>query len=465
MKKLTILLAALTLLLCIIPCAPSVCASQYIHSLGLSISFPNGYEVVTREMVENGYSTEHQTSDELLAYWETAHIYANAVAASDQVEITLSMTDSDLSDFKNNTDEELEMIADILSTQYLSDYNFDITNRKIHRTGQNAFLCMWYKNPFAENTYSLQYFTCINGRAYNITLHSHRTEVTPYHERLMNYVASTVQFNTSSLTFTAESGAVFTVPEGWVQADFYESREYLDAKFVSESKNGDCVLFSCYDLWSEMTAAEREGFSRADVNHKSISLEDVRTMLTEGGILIERLVKNTIADCIYYCAEGVLSVEPDIETAVAIRVENGWLYMFQYTSLHSVTAYNLYDFVETIQYPAPTVTTTTVTTTTTTRITTTKTTATTSATTSATAAPVVPSDILKYLCIIGAVSVVILISVIGIRLALRPTKHRGTAVAPEHSTLPPALRYCRYCGKKLPPDSLFCPFCGKALGE
>lgn len=458
MKRISTFITAFMLLLCTLPLAPSVCASRYIPSLGLSIEFPENYEVVTREMVENGYFTEYQSNEEICNDWQTNHIYANAFVALGQNEIVVTMTELSMSDFSDLSDESLEEVAKQIEAAYPS-YGIYISEWDVYRTDDNAFIRMWFPNPlFGDSAWSLQYYTIKNNHAYNFTYHSYYAEISLHHEETMEYVVSTIQFDgSSSFTYTADSGASFTVPEGWVQKEFTEERNYLDAKFLPVSANGSAVFFGCMDLWGELTAEEKMGLSRAVCDQNMFSSDDIKDFLTDAGISVNAVTKESIGDRIYFCANGTYESIVTVKIHVIVHIEDGWMYQFQFTSLeNSFTPYILEEFVRTMQYPA--IKTTTRTTARTTAAKTTSVTTTTRPTLSDTSSPSNGSPYAGAV-IIGIAVAVILVLVLVIRLALRPKKPVPTPSAT------PVVRFCRYCGKELPEGSAFCPFCGKPLGE
>lgn len=93
------------------------------------------------------------------------------------------------------------------------------------------------------------------------------------------------------------TGVTFTVPDGWKEDEFYEDREFLKAKFTPVNEDGSTMMFGYSDMWSELSASEKAGYTRADIDHNfmknELAGEDISTFFGIGA-------EDCISDSILY---------------------------------------------------------------------------------------------------------------------------------------------------------------------
>lgn len=145
-----------------------------------------------------------------------------------------------------------------------------------------------------------------------------------------------VYAQTSYPTYTytdTDSGVSFTVPEGWYEKEFLTKGEYLDAKFANSNKAGVLIMFGGNDLWSAMEPSERIGLSRADLNNSYFTVSYIAEMLLTTPDKVKMVTYNQAE---YYRTTTHVSMEiSEMEVASDMtyltRIDNGWLYMFQFS--------------------------------------------------------------------------------------------------------------------------------------
>ncbi len=450
---LALLLTALT--------AP-LASAQQIEDLSLSIEFPSTYQVITRDMVENGYASEWQTAEELIALWRESNIYANALAPDMTSEIVVTMTELDFPDYADMSDTELETVMGQMRPT-LEERGLAVTDWDIFRTDAAAFLRVWYENNIIGDARTLQYNTVHSDRVYNVSCHSYSGEITSSHEEIMQSVVESIRFDDAPLIsfdlpvlpHVADSGAILTIPEGWVEKDFTDETTNLDLKLVPENENGHSIVFDCYDAWGELSDEDKAVSSRYYYDNGIFTMQDIAEML---GVQSHQVDTVSYDDTMYFrthsrVSQEILGQTIDTEVTYLIHVYDGWVYLFHFCGIEGSDSYQedyraFEALVTDMTYPPafPPV-----------PITTTRTT-----TTTASKLPVSATDTdgdRPPWLLIGIAAVVILVLVVGIEAALNPKKQ---PVAP---ATPPADHYCRYCGEKIPADSAFCTMCGRKLGE
>ena len=151
-----------------------------------------------------------------------------------------------------------------------------------------------------------------------------------------------------------DTGVSFIVPAGWKEETFSKDREMLDVKLVSKMYPGIAILYGSTDLWSQLPASDRIGYTRADYNSSVLSTKDIAE---EFGVP-QSLVKEVIYDGVsYFSMEKSSSIEAygiTISPAMTMlfRVENGWMYTFQVSGVATDRHYR--DFkalLHTVEYP------------------------------------------------------------------------------------------------------------------
>ncbi len=460
------------LLLMLMPVGMPSASAQHIDQLSMSIDFPQTYEVITRDMIENGYASEWQSGDELLAQWQNSSIYAHALAPDGTSEIVVTMTELEFPDYADMSDTEIETVMGQMRPT-LEAQGIAVTDWDIFRSDTAAFLRVWYQNNIIGDARTLQYNTVHSDRVYNVSCHSYSGEITSSHEEILQSVVESIRFDDapvimqdsisitlpSNFPYVADSGAVLTIPEGWVKKDFTDENANLNLKLVPENENGHSILFACHDAWGELSDQDKEVSSRYYYDNGIFTMQDIAEIL---GVQSYQVDTVSYDDEMYFRAQSRVSQEilgQTIDTKITylIRVYDGWLYMFHFCGIEGSDSYQedyrtFEALVRDMTYPPsfpPVPTAATRTTTTATAVMTT--------TTAAASADTVGT--LTPLLLVGVAVVVLIVLIFGIKAALTSPKRYNKNAEPS------VICYCRYCGEKLPTDSTFCPMCGRKIGE
>lgn len=319
-----------------------------LDELGMTVSLPSDYIVFSRDIdaKDPNLSAYGLTKDGLSSLMHEQNIYLNGWDEYVNQEIIITMTDSPLIDFNLYSDTTLTTFATGLESVY-EDLGITVTKIDVYQHTQAKFLKIYIKQQFEGTTvYGLQYSTVYADKAINITMSSYSGQITSTKEAALKDVVDSVKFDTAPQTAETDfvptdaflytdtkTGATFVVPANWVEAPLTKERETIDVKFTSLEEEGMTIMYGSTDLWNEMTAAERSGYSRSDLDNSILSGLDIADILGVSGSEVKTV---TYGGREYYTARLTSSAEvygASFSATIThmMCVENGYLYWFQFS--------------------------------------------------------------------------------------------------------------------------------------
>lgn len=354
MKKGIRLFVCAIIVLCILLTFISVYAQwqKYtIDDISLSVTIPDNYAVVTRDIDENdpNLTVFARTKDDMLSFMETSNMYLDAFDKNTNQEIVITGIDNYLMDFNNVSDDMLREWMEELKSTYESNGGTYIKS-DIYDNGQIKFLKVYLSQIVDNDTiYGLQYYTVYNHRAINITIHSY-AQITEELEEEMKVIIDSTDFNVGVNTDTVSSAndygyidndtnLSFTVPANYTQEALSGERDIYKVKFVNNEKKDLCILYGSSDIYKEMSVLERLFISRSDVNN-SQEIEDgfkegLDEALNESVISLVEPQRVFYGDKEYYkynvkATSEHIGIEIQVDMSMLIHVENGYAYIFQF---------------------------------------------------------------------------------------------------------------------------------------
>lgn len=472
-RKCAMLLCIVLALSVCFPMSAAAAPNQYgLSELGLEVTVPEGYIVITRDMPADDpifpiLGTTHTAFMEQL---EASHIYLNAVSDNSYEEIVVTMIENSIDNLSLFSDTSLSAFASTIVNQF-SGYGYDIMDYTIYQHSQAKFIKLYFTD--AEKTvYGLQYYTIYDGKAMNFTMRSYEGSISARQEAAIKTVVDSILFDnpppvteqgedTRPFQYTdADTGVTFLVPENWKQKEFSKPREIIDAKFVSTKEAGCLMIYGSADIWEEMTAAERKGHTRSELDNSFFDRLDIAQMYGTTFDKISTVKYNGIE---YYKGEVTASSDEyglDIAMTMTVltHIKDGWMYLFQFSGTSADALYSefetlmksvIYPPVSGEEDPAPT---------------------------NQTTLPTYPSKqhshnasenaAPNHTGVMPAVVLLVIVSAIIVAVIATCKKNRKTREqaghAPEMQPVsdPQQICFCRKCGQKLPSDSAFCHICG-----
>lgn len=345
--------------------------TYYFDEFGISIDIPEDFFVYTREICESEPDVSYY--QDMLNFMQTNSIYMEAFNVNNTHEFVITAVAKPGWDFTTINDSLFETMINLAQYDYVGT-NITYLKAEAYQHEQIKFIKVYICQPVGEDTmYSLQYYTIFNGIAMNFTYHSYYGELSVEDETLLQSIVDGVVFDvnsdepietvipevvetTPSFIYTDdESGVTFTVPENWIETPMTEERETLDVKFTSNLKDGLTIIFSSQDVY-EMGISEAPNIhSRSDVNNSILTKADVAEIC---GCLEQNVSMVSYGGSEYFCAEyenveSVYGLTINIPMVYLMRLENGWMYTFQYGGEKGSEYFDDFtNLVSSVKYPA-----------------------------------------------------------------------------------------------------------------
>jgi hypothetical protein len=337
-----------------------------LDELELQVSIPTGYSVITRDTPASDpiFSDLGTTKSELISQFESSNIYLNAISDTYNEEVVVTMMENNLSNFSLLSDTILNTLVSTLINQY-TNYGINVSKYEIYQHSQAKFVRLYFTDT--DNTvHGLQYYTIYDGKAMNFTMRSYEGSLSSRQETTIKTIVDSIKYDqappvsdagedTNSFVHTdTESGVTFTVPANWKQEEFSKDREFIDVKFVSTKEDGCVMIYGSTDMWSQMSASDRVGYTRSDLNNSAFTKSDIAAVYNTTADKISTVTYNGVQ---YFKGEANYSSDAygvDISVAMTqlVYINNGWMYVFQFggTSTHKLYS-DFESLLKSVQYP------------------------------------------------------------------------------------------------------------------
>lgn len=374
MNRFVRLLLPLCMIFCLLP-APAYAASSTAYVLkdfGMRIEFPSELVVFTRDTDADdpNLSAQGLTMEYLSSFMQEEHIYLDAWDENINFEIIITKESSPIPDLAQFNDAELNVLLSYFEDTYLETED-DFSDTEIYWHNQIPFMKIHASLTDDEGiTYALGYHTVHDNQTISIVLYSYIGKIDPNMEALMQRIIDSVYFDASLrgrrliditdpfLYTDPESTLSFTVPECWIESPQLINSEYINAAFESICKDGLYIFFTKEDMLSdknwEGSNLTRIMTPRASLDQSSLTEYDLASSL---GCAEEDVSTFPYAGREYYVVESLMpftldSVTFTIPVTYLIRVENGYMYMFQSTMTRDNQYFtDLEQLIRSVEYP------------------------------------------------------------------------------------------------------------------
>jgi len=335
------------ILVCVSLFSTSVFASSNtytISELGLKITIPSEYKVITKDTPANAsiFSDLGSTKADLIKQFEETKVYLNAIPDTLDEEVVITMDTNIIDNFSAMSDTSLKMFASSWVNEY-EKMGIGVKKYDIYQHSQAKFVRVYFEDT-ANSVNGLQYYTIYNGKAMNFTMRSYSGEITAKQEKTIKTIVDSIKYDTPPVEIPAgdeteafvytdvDTNTKFTVPANWFEKELFKEREFIDVKFVSSKEEGMSIMYGSTDLWGMLTPEERIGSSRSDLDNSAFEISDIATLYGLDENLITKQIyngKEHFQATIKQNTE-LYGVTFTPEITMVIRIENGWGYSFQF---------------------------------------------------------------------------------------------------------------------------------------
>ena len=328
----------------------------YLKDLELSCSVPENLNVITRETSASDpvYSILGLNKADMDTLMKESSIYLDAIPNDYSHEVVVTMAEVQLTDMYYLSDTLIEGLAKELDKMYES-IGFTVTDYEIYNNSQEKFIKI-YHNHMQNNSliYSLQYYTINNSHAINYTLHSYDKKINNDYEIELKNIVDSIRFDNppkrTEVTDLIEyidkdTGLKFTVPENYTQTELSKEREFIDVKFVYNDDYAKSIMYGSTDLWRKLTASEKFGLSRSDIDSDYYSKEIYEELgenvesIQLGGRKYFKYTEST--------TNNDLGFDVSIIQTSLIHIDNGYYYLFMYFGDTKAKEYD--DFINMVE--------------------------------------------------------------------------------------------------------------------
>lgn len=481
MKRFCVLVLCFVLVLtAFLPMSVTAASNKYcVSELGLEVTFPEGYTVITRDTPADDpiFYEVGVTKTEIMNQFEAGNIYLNAISDQYNEEIVVTMMENMIENFSLLSDTILDALINTILDQY-SGYGYAISNCEIYHHRQAKFIKFYFTDA-ANTVHGLQYYTVYDGKAINFTMRSYEGSISSRQETAMKTTVDSILFDhdppvaeegedTDPFLYTdIDSGVTFTVPANWKQKEFSEDRELIDVKFASSKESGCTMVFGSIDMWEQMPASERSGYTRSEINNSAFTVFDIAQMYDTTFDKISTVTYNGVK--YFACDLDSSAITGDIAMSLTLLVyiDNGWMYLFQFSGAKTHKLYSDFEkLLNSVEYPVVS----NVENQETTKPSTSQPTTaqpTTSRPQQSNQKPVHDSEDHSAVAtvVVAIVTAIVVVAVVTRKKKLDQTSQSGysTNNSASGTKAPERTVICSRCGQTLPSDSAFCHRCGTKI--
>lgn len=437
-----------------------------LNELELRVTIPNGYSVVTRDTPASDpvFSDFGTTKSAIISQFESGNIYLNAISNKYNEEVVVTMTENSFTSFSLLSDTELDALASTLASQY-TNYGINVSRHDIYQHSQTKFIKMYFTDA-DKTVHGLQYYTICNGKATNFTMRSYEGNLSSRQETAIRTIVDSIKYdkapavtgqgedNNPFLHTDTDSGVTFTVPANWKQKAFSKDRDYIDVKFVSTKEAGCIMIYGSTDMWEQLPASDRVGYTRSDINNSAFTSSDVAEMYGTTADKISTITYNGVeyfkGDINY--TSDTYGVDITVTMTQLIYIDNGWMYLFQFSGASTHKLYSDFEsLLKSVQYP------------------TTSNVGIVDSTDNTTSNNLNysdgSSDVITVIVLLVIVAIIIVFVTAFRKKNDKTTNYTQANNVSETPNKPEPVIYCTKCGQALPLDSDFCHRCGTEIDK
>ena len=327
--------------------------THYFKNMDMSVDIPSDYLVFNKQADVNSkvLSSYGYSSDDIAAIKNSLNEETLLIGVDKNHTICIgvmafSLYSDSRSDSARQNDDELLKSENPNS---YSESGISLDSYEVFYHSQTKFVKKYLSfTPDGNEVRRLiQYSTVWSGNVYIISLRSYTGSIDNHQESIITSVVNSVRLGVNEISSSQKyyhdkkSDLYFAIPENWNEDTATPKGEGIDAILITDKKKGLSIHFGSMDVWENLSASERIGITRKDINNSAFSSADIASSYR----VSEKNVRNESHNGLnYYMIESTYTnYGITISTITAVRFENGFMYTFMFAEPRSSLFYT--DFI------------------------------------------------------------------------------------------------------------------------
>ena len=338
--------AAILIIFAIIAALPAFAFAEgtphTIDEYDISLVIPGGYRLISPDMDPDDplLLLYGMTIADIRDMFDLMPLYMDAAAIDGSGEITVTVQESTLPDYRDLGQSALEVLNREMTAGF-SEMGVEVSDAGYYSTGQTAFTYLYFNSSYAADC-GVQYYTVYGGKSYSFALHSFTGSLPEEKDQLMKDFMARVRFNSMPEWICNESeafeyideltGASFSLPENWEQPAKNTYNGIDRYTFASLRDPSASIAFASSNLWAEFALTQKLFNTRGSIDNSKISYSDAADII---GVSESKVDRVEITGLEYFHADFTSAVSGNgtllyIPASCLFRVSDGNLYMFIY---------------------------------------------------------------------------------------------------------------------------------------
>lgn len=324
----------------------------YLRESDLEITIPGSYVVFTRDTDPEDPNFERMgcTWEQVTESMENGNVYLDALTLDKNMELLVVTVDYPYGDFNDLSESQIKESIQIRKKR-LEDDGMKWISAKVFEHHQAKFLQIDYSYDFGWTVgYAREYYTLYADKVITITLSSYAGKIPAEQEALLAGIINSVYFGTEPAGDSKESsrpvpqyrdeltGLIVSPPNLWNERPASRQDSALSVQFTFSANAQKKIQIYSRDLFTDKVLEklfpdlDRETLPRSNAGHELLTEEIVAELLrcdvSEVGCARYGGREYFRAD--FRTSTKVNGKQESTPTCALVRIENGYLYIFQY---------------------------------------------------------------------------------------------------------------------------------------
>lgn len=322
----------------------------YLEEPGLEITIPGGFAAFTRDMdpahpnfAQMGYTWEYAMES-----MEKGDVYLDALTPNGNLELLVISAEFPAEDLRFLSEIQLQEVLQTRKKQ-LEEAGAQRISAKVFEHHQAKFLQIDYSGDLGWTTgYAREYYTLYADKIINIALASYHGKLTAEQETVLAGIINNIHFGTEpeenepaapAPKYTDDlTGLVISPPNLWMENPISAPNAGLSMQFTFSANTDKKIRIYSRDLFHDKVLEklipdfEPETCTRSDAGHELLTAEIVAEFL---GCDVAEVFPTRYGGREYFRADIITTIkvggkQQPVPACALVRIENGYLYMFQY---------------------------------------------------------------------------------------------------------------------------------------